>query len=76
MRPAVIHAPDGISRTTNVRKLLGMFICQTVLENWDGKAPIKDDTLAITNRIPQPEWAEKYHVFSHADAVTIMGAPL
>ncbi len=52
MSIVIIHGPAGSGKTRRAQALLQHYGCKRVVDEWDGRAPLNDGDLAITNIKP------------------------
>lgn len=45
----IIVAPQGAGKTTNAAVLREALGCARMVDNWDGRAPLEEGDLALTN---------------------------
>lgn len=62
MAPLVIYGPQGCGKTTKAQALAEHFGCSTIVDDWDGRAPLPDDTLALYNGRGVPPWCAYEHL--------------
>lgn len=72
MNPAsvYVYAPQGQGKTASSAELAALLGCGSIVDNWDGIAPVPDNALVLTNIRPtfpcpvdlsrlDPEWAAR-----------------
>ena len=48
----IIYGPPGCGKSRNIDKLKAMFKAKRVIDEWDGKSPLRLDDLALTTNSP------------------------
>ncbi len=48
-KPLIIVGPQESGKTKNAASFLQVFGCSRLVDDWDGKAPLKPGDLALTN---------------------------
>lgn len=48
----IVHGPQGDGKTRYVEQFLRHFGCLNAIDEWDGKTPLVDGDLALTNCCP------------------------
>lgn len=56
MEALVIYGPQGCGKTTNASALAEHFGCVSIVDDWDGRAPLPDGALALYNGCGVPPW--------------------
>lgn len=52
MSIVVIHGPEGSGKTRLARSLMLHYGCKRIVDGWDGRSPLIDGDLALTNMPP------------------------
>lgn len=67
-KPLIIVGPQASGKTRNSTAFLQAFGGKRVVDNWDGKSPLKDGDLALTN-IESSSLLIGYQVISISEAL-------
>jgi hypothetical protein len=48
----IVYGPAGSGKTRNAEKLMRHFGCTRIVDEWDGKRPLVDGDVALTQSAP------------------------
>lgn len=51
--PLVVYGPQGCGKTANAQAIADYFYCTSVVDDWDGRAPLPDGALALCQQYPR-----------------------
>lgn len=52
MRSVIVHGPQGCGKTSAAQVLQRHFGCTQIVDEWDGREPLPDGALVMTNLPP------------------------
>ena len=64
----IITGSQGSGKTTHAKALMQHFGCDILVDDWDGRSPLLDGTLALTNH-PDPDAAQSNEIHSLESAL-------
>ncbi len=53
MSIVIVHGPKASGKTRRAEELMRHYGCKRIIDEWDGRAPLRDGDLALTNMEPQ-----------------------
>ncbi len=48
----IVHGPQGCGKSKNAQAIATHFGCVSIVEEWDGRFPLPQNTLVLTNAAP------------------------